>query len=79
MSKEWKKVGSIRKSKDGKLYMKVDMDVTLKTGESLQIRDPRKSLDEAVSAGRLSAEKAEEYKSKIPEFIRHEIIKPPNK
>ena len=71
---KWTNVGSIRKSKDGKLYIKVATDVTLKKDSALQIQDPRKKLDESVTAGRLTPEKAEEMKNKIPDYIRYDIF-----
>jgi len=73
MAKEWKKIGTIRKSKSGNLYIKIDVDVNLKTGQALNLQDPRKKLDSAVEAGRMSAGKAEEIKAKIPDYIRQEL------
>lgn len=75
---QWKKLGSLRKSQKGGLYLKIDETVTLEKGASLQLREPRKSLDEAVAAGRMSSEKAEEIKGKIPEYIRYEIFLAPD-
>lgn len=76
---KWLKVGEILTSnkKEGELYIKMKEDVSLKTGQTLQIRDPRKSLEEAVNAGRLSEDKAETILSKIPDFVRYELILPP--
>ena len=74
---EWKKVGSVRKSKEGKTYIKIDADVTLKKGSMLQVQDPRRKLDEAVAAGRMTAERAEEIKAKIPDYIKQELVLPP--
>lgn len=74
MAKTWKKVGTIRKSKTGGLYIKIDTDLNLKAGQSLNLQDPRKSLDSAVGAGRMSAEKAEGIKAKIPDYIRQELF-----
>lgn len=78
-NKEWKKVGSLRKSQKGDNYIKIDDDVTLKKGAALQLKDPRKSLDQAVENGRMSAENAAERKAKIPDYIRYELILPPDK
>lgn len=74
MAKTFTKVGSLRKSQKGGLYIKLDADVTLKAGESLNLQDPRKSLDEAVAAGRMSEEKAESIKAKIPEYVKYDVI-----
>ena len=74
----WKKLGSLRKSQKGSLYIKLDEDISLKKGQSVQLKDPRKSLDAAVEAGRMSSEKAEEMKAKIPEYIRYDLILAPD-
>lgn len=71
---KWNKVGQILRSKKGLLYIKMDKDVTLKKGDALQLRDPRKSLEEAVAKGKMSAEKAEEMLSKIRDFVRQDVI-----
>lgn len=71
---KWNKVGSLRKSQKGSLYIRLDTDLSLKKGESLQLRDPKKSLDEAVAKGRMTSEKAEELKSKIPDYIRYDLV-----
>lgn len=73
MANVWKKLGSLRKSQKGGLYIKMDEDVTLKKGQSIQLTDPRKSLDKAVEAGRMSGEKAEGIKAKIPDYIRYDL------
>lgn len=78
MADAWKKVGSLRKSQKGGLYIKVDEAVSLTKGSSLQLKDPRKSLDQAVEAGRMTSEKAEEIKSKIPEYVKYDVILAPN-
>lgn len=75
---QWKKLGSLRKSQKGSLYIKIDEDVTLTKGMSLQLKDPRKSLDAAVENGKMSSEKAEEIKAKIPDYIRYEVIQAPD-
>lgn len=77
MSKEWKKLGSLRKGKTGSLYLKFDDEVTLKKGDVLQLQDPRKRIATGVEAGRLKEDKAEELLSKIPEYIKYEVIKAP--
>lgn len=69
----WTKVGTIRKSKKGGLYIKVDADVKLVKDSSLQIQDPRKKIKDQVAAGKLEEAKGEERLSKIPEYIRQEV------
>lgn len=76
---KWLQVGTIRKSKDGKLYMKLSEDVDLKKDDVLQIQDPRKRLDMFAETGKITAEVAAERKAKIPEYIRHEVILPPKR
>lgn len=75
----WKKIGSLRKSQKGSNYLKIDMDITLKKGDVVQLTNPRESLDKAVEAGRMSAEKAQEIKEKIPDYIRFELTLAPSK
>lgn len=75
----WKKIGSLRKSQKGSNYLKIDSDTNLKKGDVVQLQDPRKSLDAAVAAGRMSAEKAEEIKGKIPEYVRYDLVLAPPK
>ena len=77
MSNNWLKVGTLRKSKTGSLYVKVDEGVTLTKGDVLQLQDPRKKLQASVEAGRLSQEAAAEKAAKIPDYIRYEVVKPP--
>lgn len=75
----WRTVGEILTSKAGKMYVKFKEDVTLSANSTLMIQDPRISLGEAVSAGRLTEEQAEERMSKIPEFHRYNLVLPPPK
>lgn len=69
----WTKVGTLRKSKKGGTYMKIDTDVSLKKDDILNVQDPRKKLDESVEAGRLTEEKADEIRAKIPDYIMREV------
>lgn len=78
-NKEWLKLGTLRKSKAGGLYIKLDADVSLKKDQSVMLKDPRKSLDAAVEAGRMTSEKAEGIKAKIPDYIRYELILGPDR
>ena len=74
---KWRTVGSLRKGKTGNLYLKVDGDI--KTGEVVQLQDPRKKVAAAVEAGRMSAKQGEERLAKIPDYIRYDLVIPPAK
>lgn len=75
----WSPVGEILSSKAGKLYVKFKEDFSAPANSTLMIKDPRVSLEEAVAAGLLNEEKAQEMAAKIPEFVRYQLIKPPEK
>jgi len=68
---KWNKVGSLWKNSDGKLNIKLETDV--KKGY-LTLQDPRKNLDSSVAAGRLSEEKAESIRAKLPENLKYELF-----
>jgi len=68
---KWNKVGSLWKKENGKLNIKLETDV--KKGY-LTLQDPRKSLEASVAAGRLSEEKAESIRSKLPENLKYELF-----
>lgn len=70
---KWTKVGSLRKSKAGGLYIKVDANVTLKKDSALQLQDPRKKITESIEAGRLTQEKGTEMLEKVPDYIRYDL------
>jgi hypothetical protein len=72
---KWTKVGSVRKAKSGKgSYVYFDSDLTVKKGSMLQLQDPRVKLTESLAAGRLDEKRAEEIRSKIPEYITREVF-----
>lgn len=73
----WDKIGTLRKGEKGNFYLKLDKDVTLKAGQSVQVKDPRKSLVDAVAAGRMSQEKADEMLSKLPDWLRYDLFLTP--
>jgi hypothetical protein len=79
MAESWKKVGTLRKSKSGGLYIKVEEGVTLTKDAVLQLQDPRKKLQQAVEAGRMEESVAKERIAKVPDFIRYEIFLVPPK
>jgi hypothetical protein len=69
----WKKVGSIRKSKKGNLYIKFDSDVTMTKDSVLQIQNPRDKVQALMKSGKLSEQEGNERLAKIHEYIRQEI------
>lgn len=71
---KWTKVGSLRKSKAGNLYIKIDADVNLKKDGTLNLQDPRKKIEASVDAGRLTEEKGSEMLAKVPEYIRYDLF-----
>jgi hypothetical protein len=83
MSNTWRTVGSVRRGKPktagdkGSLYMKVDGDI--KTGEVVQLQDPRKKIAASVAAKRLTQEKADELLAKLPDYILYDLVIPPAK
>lgn len=74
MATKWTKVGSLRKSKAGGLYIKVDADVSLKKDSALNLQDPRKGYTRSVESGKMSQEQADEKISKIPDYIRFDVF-----
>lgn len=75
-------VGSIVKGKDGGAdYIKISKDIMLKQGDFLNLESKAqqlKSVQEAVSNGKLSGEVAEtimENIEKIPDFVRFSIVR----
>ena len=74
-------VGSVVKARDGGAdYIKIREDLVLKQGQTLRLESAKQqleSLESAVSAGKLSEEMADKVRdriSKIPDFVRFEII-----
>lgn len=70
----WNKVGSLRKSQKGGLYIKFDKGVTVAANGSLMLSNPRESLDTAVANNKMSEEKAAEIKAKIPDYIKYDVF-----
>jgi hypothetical protein len=69
---KWAKVGELKKSKQGKLYIEVKEDIA--KGSYVMLKDPRASIAESVQTGRLTQEKGDEILSKIPDFVKYELI-----
>lgn len=74
---KWRAVGSLRKGKTGNLYLKIDGDI--KTGEVVQLQDPRKKIAAAVEAGRMTQDEADTRLAKIPDYIKYDLTIPPAK
>ena len=75
-------IGSVVKGKDGGAdYIKISKDITLKQGDFLNLESKAqqmKSVQEAVTSGKLSGEVAEtimENLEKIPDFVRFQIVR----
>ena len=76
-------IGSVKKSKEaGKGdYIQMNMDVTLKKGDYLNLESQKSQqdrIDELLENGKMTAEshaKASERIAKIPAFVRFEIVK----
>lgn len=75
----WTKVGTIRKSKSGGSYLKVEADITLAKGASLTIQDPRVQIKKMIESGKLDEAKGNERLSKIPEYITREVFLMPER
>jgi len=73
MSKsKWSKVGELKKSKAGKLYVEVKEDIP--KGSYVMLKDPRVGIAESVKAGRLTEERGNEILAKLPDFLKYELI-----
>lgn len=75
----WLTVGEILVSKAGSPYIKFKEDFEVKQGMTLTMQDPRTRLEEAVAAGRMTEEQAQERAAKIPEFVKYSLVLPPSK
>lgn len=70
----WNKVGQVLKSKKGSFYIKVEKDLTLAAGSSLQLQDPRAGFKRMAETGKISEEEAEAKAAKLPEFLKYDIF-----
>lgn len=70
----WNKLGQLKKSKKGSLYIQLEKDVTLKSGASLQLQDPRKGIQRGVESGKLTQEAADEKIARVPEFVKYDVF-----
>ena len=75
----WKTVGSLRKGEKGNLYIKITEGVTLNTGDSIQLQDPRKRNQTLADKGFITQEEAESRNAKIPEYVKYDVVMGPPK
>ena len=77
MSNEWiSDIGTINKSKKGKLYIKVDKDFSVKAGDILNLKSKKEEIQSSADAGKITQERADELMKKL-EFIKYTIHQPP--
>lgn len=79
MSSKWDKIGDIRESKAGKLYIKIDekFEAQIKAGDALTMINHRENVLGLVDKGFITQEEAEERLEKTS-FIKYVIFKAPN-
>lgn len=79
MSDKWiNDIGTIRLSKEDKLYIKVDKAITLEPGDVLTLRSKKDEIAQSLKAGKISEDRAEELLEKTS-FIKYTIHKAPKK
>lgn len=72
---KWKKIGAILKSKkDSSFYIKIDQDVNLSKGDYVTVKNPREVVTQLVERGVLTESQAEERLSKIPDWVKYELL-----
>ena len=77
-NKEWiNDIGTINKSKGGKLYIKADKDFTVKKGDRLVLKSKKEEILASAEAGKISDERAEELLKKL-DFVKYTIHQPPS-
>ena len=57
-----------------RLYIKISEDVTFKKGDMISVNDPRKQLPELVKSGKMKEETATKILSKLPDFVKFELV-----
>lgn len=77
MSKKWvNDIGTINKSKNGKLYIDIKKDFSVKEGDRLVLKSKKEEIQASVEAGKISEERGEELQEKL-HFIKYTIHQPP--
>lgn len=76
MSKWVNDIGAIKKSKNGNLYIGIDKDIVLKSGDRLVLKSKAKEIEDSVASGKITEERGEELLEKLA-FIKYTIHQPP--
>jgi len=74
MANKWNKVGAIKKSQKGNLYVDVTANVSLSLGQRLQLQNPRDSIKKLASTGKITEEVMNERLEKLPEFVKYDVF-----
>ena len=78
MSKEWiNDVGILATSKEGKPYIKIEKDITLKAGDRLVMKSKKEAIENSVASGKITEERGEELLDKLG-WIKYELHKAPS-
>lgn len=89
-SRSWPTVGSLRKSDDGRNYIKLANNVTIlvdgkpvsmNKSRTINLQDPRKNVEQLQQRGVITGEQAEERLEKLSsmQWLRYELVIPPAK
>ncbi len=71
---KWTTVGSLRKGKEGNLYIKMTADVSLKEDAAVRLQDPRKKNLNLAEKGFITLEEAEKRNGNIPEYVKYDVV-----
>lgn len=74
MANKWNKVGAIKKSQKGNLYIDVSSNVTLAMGQRLQLQNPRDSIKKLQANGKIDEATMNERLAKLPEFVKYDVF-----
>ena len=72
----WKRIGQIKESKAGNLYMSFEEEVTLNKDTNVILQDPRDFVDRELESGKIDEEEANAKRSKIPSFVLYNLVLP---
>lgn len=76
----FREVGTIFERKDGSgFFLKVNEDVTLKAGQTLNLETPQSKIERLLAFGYLSEEAADARLANLPKTIKFDVILPPAK
>ena len=75
--KEWvNDLGTINESKNGKLYIKIDKEITLKKGDFISLKSKKQEILDSVESGKINEERGNELMEKLA-FIKYTLHKAP--